>query len=133
MPYYTDQIPNLNYAKTVIIGNGVTRIGYSAFWGIDIDKIVIPETVTSIGEYALSECDSLTSIEFPSSLTSIEQYAFDGNSYCLLYDFRKAQSIPSMGSQDTAFTNISQDAKIVVPAALYSSWITTGLWSWHEN
>jgi hypothetical protein len=38
---------------------------------------VIPNSVTSIGEYAFSLCESLTSITIPNSVTSIGEGAFD--------------------------------------------------------
>ena len=40
------------------------------------DGTVIPGSVTSIGNYAFSNCDSLTDITIPDSVTSIEHYAF---------------------------------------------------------
>lgn len=40
----------------------------------------IPESVTSIGNYAFSGCRSLTSVNIPKSVTSIGNYAFSGNS-----------------------------------------------------
>ena len=38
----------------------------------------IPNSVTSIGEYAFSYCSGLTSVTIPNSVTSIGQYAFSG-------------------------------------------------------
>ncbi len=40
------------------------------------NDIVIPSGVTSIGSYALSNCEGLTSVTFPESLTNIGSYAF---------------------------------------------------------
>ena len=44
----------------------------------DTVKVVISDSVTSIGDYAFSNCDSLTSIEIPDSVSSIRNTAFYG-------------------------------------------------------
>ena len=41
------------------------------------DEHHIPDSVTSIGDYAFYNCSSLTSITIPDSVTSIGDYAFD--------------------------------------------------------
>ena len=43
-----------------------------------ITELVIPEHVTSIGDYVFSGCSSLESIIIPDSVTSIGKYAFSG-------------------------------------------------------
>ena len=61
------------------IPNTVTKIGDYALSGCkDITSITIPNSATSIGQYAFYECSSLTSITIPNSVTSIGQYAFLG-------------------------------------------------------
>ena len=42
----------------------------------EITKLVIPDDVTSIGNYAFSGCSGLTSVTIPNSVTSIGDYAF---------------------------------------------------------
>ena len=41
-----------------------------------LTSINIPNSVTSIGEWAFMQCSSLTSINIPNSVTSIKHYAF---------------------------------------------------------
>ena len=63
----------------VIIKEGVTSIGDSAFYGCtDLTNVTIGSSVTSIGGYAFSHCTSLTSITIPDSVTSIVNSAFKG-------------------------------------------------------
>ena len=62
---------------------------------------VIPNSVTSIGEYAFSYC-WLTSIEIPNSVTSIGDRAF---SYCWLTSIEIPNSVTSIGNG--AFYNCS--------------------------
>ena len=46
--------------------------------GLGITSVVIPNTVTSIGDYAFKH-NKLTEVTIPSSVTSIGNYAFAGN------------------------------------------------------
>ena len=43
-----------------------------------ITSVVIPDSVTEIGEGAFSDCTSLESVEIPSSVTEIGVHAFSG-------------------------------------------------------
>ena len=57
----------------------VTHISWSAFYNCDsLTEIVIPDSVTSIGSGAFWGCDSLTEIIIPDSVTSIGYDAFEG-------------------------------------------------------
>ena len=44
----------------------------------NISKVIIPSSVTSIGNYAFSGCSSLSSLSLPEGVTSIGRYAFSG-------------------------------------------------------
>ena len=57
----------------------VTSIGNSAFANRYITSVDIPDSVTSIGDFAFEHCSGLTSVTIPDSVTSIGNYAF---SYC---------------------------------------------------
>ena len=50
----------------------------SWFLGKKVKKYTIPESVTSIGDYAFQNCSSLQSITIPSGVTSIGSSAFNG-------------------------------------------------------
>ena len=60
----------------IVIPDGMTRIGEAVFHGWTITSITIPNSVTSIGAFALSGCTGLTSVTIPNSVTSIGNYAF---------------------------------------------------------
>jgi hypothetical protein len=68
--------------ETVILPPNLETIGYMSFAYTGIKSIVIPSSVTSIGEYAFWNSSYLQSIEIPSSVTSIGKYAF-GMCNCL--------------------------------------------------
>ena len=66
--------------KQVIIDDGVTTIGNSAFSECkSLTSINIPNSVKTIGDYAFSMCTALTSINIPNSVKTIRNSAF---SYC---------------------------------------------------
>ena len=55
----------------------VTSLGYSCFSDNKFETLVIPASVTEIGQYAFFNCDSLTSVEIKAeSATVISDYAF---------------------------------------------------------
>lgn len=61
----------------LVIPNTVTNIGNYAFTSCwSLISISIPNSVTSIGNKAFYECSGLTSITIPSSVTSIGEFAF---------------------------------------------------------
>ena len=55
----------------------VTLIGENAFISTSLTSITIPNSVTSIGNYAFSGCQSLTSVTIGNRVTSIGYAAFD--------------------------------------------------------
>lgn len=65
--------------STTNIPNTVTSIGYHAFSDCSsLKSITIPNSVTSIGEGAFWYCDSLTSLVIGNSVSTIGRDAFDG-------------------------------------------------------
>ena len=69
-----------NYWRAVekaVIEEGVTGIGNNAFRGCDrMTSVVIPDSVTVIGNYAFYGCTNLPAVALPAGVTSIGGYAF---------------------------------------------------------
>ena len=76
--YVQDTLIQCPCAKTSItIPNSVTSIGDYAFNNCrNLTSITIPSNITSIGEEAFTDCRGLTSITIPTSVASIGDYAF---------------------------------------------------------
>ncbi len=87
IPYTTTSLPayiltnksELSGGCKLVIDNSITTIGDYAFASCDsLTSITIPDSITSIGEWAFASCTSLTSITIPDSVTSIGELAFSG-------------------------------------------------------
>lgn len=83
----------------------------------------MPYIFDSIARY----CRRLEQVVFPSSVTSVEANAFANCSSMLVFDFRNASTVPSLANTNALSGNTK--SKIVVPDALYSSWIAATNWS----
>ena len=100
-----------------IIGNSVTSIGNCAFYECSsLTSVTIPNSVTSIGERAFSGCSSLTSITIPNSVTSIGDYAF--SSCESLTSVTIPNSVTSIGDQ--AFSGCSRLTSVTIPNSVTS-------------
>ena len=78
------QYPIGNTRTSYTILNSVTSIGDYAFYDCNsLTSITIPNSVTRIGDSAFYLCSSLTSITIPNSVTSIGDHAF---CFCSLTD-----------------------------------------------
>ena len=97
--------------SSTIIPNSVTSIGEYAFDGrTGLTSVTIPNSVTSIGDEAFSGCTGLTSVTIPNSVTSIGDGAF---SSCRgLTSVTIGMSVTSIGK--SAFSLCSGLTSIVV-------------------
>ena len=63
--------------SSIVIPESVTKIGQSPFIGCtSLTTIVLPDEITKIGDYAFDECKSLSSMVIPGSVTEIGAWAF---------------------------------------------------------
>lgn len=70
---YRDQI------KLVILGQGVTSIGSSAFQDCkNLETVSLPGSLTALGKAAFLRCGELTNVKLPASLKSVGEDCFTG-------------------------------------------------------
>ena len=101
----------------IVVPNSVASIGDGAFSNCSsLTSIVIPGSVTSIGDGAFSNCHSLTDIVIPKSVTSIGDGVFSGCSS--LTGIVIPGSVTSIG--DGAFSNCHSLMNIVIPKSVTS-------------
>ena len=99
----------------IVIPSSVTSVGDWAFNGCNsLSEIVIPSSVTSIGKGAFSFCKSLSEIVIPSSVTSIGDRAFCGCSSLKYISI--PSSVTSIG--DRAFDSCSSLKYISIPKSV---------------
>lgn len=70
---YRDQV------KLVIVGQGVTSIGSSAFQDCkNLETVSLPGSLTALGKAAFLRCGELTNVKLPASLKSVGEDCFTG-------------------------------------------------------
>ena len=91
--------------STVIIPEGVTCIGNSAFAGnLYVQRVVLPESLRSIGDGAFLDCKNLRGFNTPAALRVISRIAFAG---CVsLEDVRLPESVSVV--ERTSFAECSK-------------------------
>ena len=91
-PWRYDQAPDY---RTIVIEDGITRIGNYAFSYSRAYEITIPDSVTEIGEYALSNISSCEAINLPDSIVKIEEGAFAYSEFNSLTIPKNVKEIPA--------------------------------------
>lgn len=116
---------NKAYKRTVVIipssieNKPVTSIGNSSFMTYNssyVKKVVIPDTVTKIGECAFDYCYELTDITMPNSVTEIGDDAFSTDTS--LESITLPNSIKTIGNN--AFGSCSCLKNVVIPESVTS-------------
>ena len=116
--YYEETIPwvvNRSRIKKVVVEDGITRIGENAFYLCNsLTSVNIPTSITHISSYAFAYCSSLTSITIPDSVTEIGYFAFSGCSS--LTSISIPDSVKSIN--DSAFSGCSSLTSIDIPSSV---------------
>lgn len=112
--YETQGTPWYEYRESItkiVLPDGLTRIGKSAFLQTAITDVTIPDTVTSIGQNAFWNCNTIET-EIPASVTELGETAFYGT-----FDVTVAEDNPSYSAvgkiiydkNKTKLLQVSQD------------------------
>lgn len=97
--------------STVVVENGVTTIGNYAFSNCSgITSVAIPESVSSIGNDAFYKCKSLILVTIPEGVTAIGERVFFGCSS--LTDITIPASVTAIG--DEAFYKCSKLSSVTI-------------------
>ena len=115
-PYVSGQVVIPETVEYNGINYTVTIIGEGAFFeneGI-ITDVTIPNTVTTIGNCAFSQCEGLKSIVIPNSVTIIGELAFHGCKGA--ESITLGNSVKSIG--DMAFSGCSKVTSLTIPQSV---------------
>ncbi len=108
----------------------LTSIGDNAFKGTSITSIEIPTTITSIGNSAFENCRNLKSVTIPATITSIGENAFKGCSG-LEEIYVKVQNPLSINSN--VFENAATTCLLRVPYGSVLSYEEADVWKDFSN
>ena len=132
---------------TVVIGEGVTRIGNYAFQDFPLTSIqtlkdetartradggsepiasALPEGLISIGKYALSNT-RLTNLTLPSTLQSIDKFALFSNDELTTLTFLATMSVPYL--ENDVFASCNNLTAIYVPETCVEDYQNADCWA----
>lgn len=90
--YIGDQV-----VKTLTVPAGVKCIGNYAFAGLPLQRVILPDSVTTIGKGAFRCCSSLREVYLPDSVTKVDEITFERCT--ALATIRLPANLRSIGSQ----------------------------------
>ena len=108
--FFHDKDEDLFLTK-IVIPDSVTKVGDEAFSYLSLTEVVLPNSLIQIGNSAFLCCSSLTKIVIPNSVTTIGDKAFAG---CYsLTEIVISNNVTHIGNR--AFLNCSSLTKISIP------------------
>lgn len=97
----------------IIIPEGVTHIGYQAFYLTAIVSIVIPDSVKTMGSGTFSSCRNLLDVTLSKNLTSIPRRAFQyTNLQCIIIP----EGVKSI--DERAFAHCDKLLEVTIPSSV---------------
>lgn len=107
--------PNLKNDSEYYIPNGIKEINRRGFFKANaLNFVSIPDTVTTIGEFAFAEMVNLEQAQMPDSVTEMGDYAFQN---CLsLRTINISSNLKSIGKY--TFSNCSGMTEIIIPGTI---------------
>ena len=99
--------------KAVFVSKGITSVGYFENFQ-SLEKVILPDSVTTIMDSAFKYCRNLATINLPDSVKSIMDHAFEGCKS--LESITLPNKIREIGSY--AFYNCSSLASILIPVSV---------------
>ena len=153
--YYSLYSDKITIPESVTYGGrlySVTSIGMDAFYRSKVTSVTIPNTVTTIGDYAFSRCQYQFSINIPNSVTRIGESAF---AYSPINSINIPNSVTSIGKSafaycrslnsviskiekpfiidNTVFDIISYNGILTVPKGTKAAYQATEGWNFFAN
>lgn len=81
---------------SIILPNSITSLGNNCFQNcIKLTSVKLPDNITSLGDYTFSICSKLSSIKLPDSLTSLGKFCF---ALCNITKLTLPNSITNLGN-----------------------------------
>ena len=120
---------NCTLLSEIDLPDSLTSIGNFAFSAChQINDVVIPRGVTIIPTYCFQAALSLTNITFLGDIEKIQSNAFYLSGGLIDVDLTNCSAVPILESTN-AFVVSAARLRIKVPAELYDDWIAADKWS----